>query len=175
MQQNGKFARHITQAGWSRIVRRLRDKCEWYGRTLVIADKWFPSSQRCSECGHVDGKKSLDVRDWTCSECGTCHDRDINAAKNLNRALADPNSSTRRPGRTRGASGRRFRSMNNTIPRQATAGIAGGEVNWKICALMCSRLRKKRSKAYFCILRYPSPILMIWLTSSTLHDKNERG
>ncbi|MCS4053126.1 putative transposase [Salinibacter ruber] len=85
MQQNGKLARHITQAGWSQIVRRLRDKCEWYGRTLVIADKWFPSSQRCSECGHVDGKKSLDVRDWTCDECGTCHDRDINAAKNLSR------------------------------------------------------------------------------------------
>ncbi len=85
MQQNGKLARHITQAGWSQIVRRLRDKCKWYGRTLVIADKWFPSSQRCSECGLVDGKKSLDVRDWTCDECGTCHDRDINAAKNLSR------------------------------------------------------------------------------------------
>ncbi len=83
MQQNGRLARHITQAGWSQIVRRLRDKCKWYGRTLVIADKWFPSSQRCSECGHIDGKKPLDVRDWTCSECGTCHDRDINAAKNL--------------------------------------------------------------------------------------------
>ncbi|MGM0705221.1 MAG: zinc ribbon domain-containing protein [Bacteroidota bacterium] len=85
MQQNGKLARHIGQAGWNQIVRRLRDKCEWYGRTLVIADKWFPSSQRCSECGHVDGKKSLDVRDWTCSECRTHHDRDINAAKNRSR------------------------------------------------------------------------------------------
>jgi len=85
MQQNGNLARHISQAGWNQIVRRLRDKCEWYGRTLVIADKWFPSSQRCSECGHVDGKKPLDVRDWTCSECGENHDRDINAAKNLSR------------------------------------------------------------------------------------------
>jgi len=85
MQQNGNLARHIGQAGWNQIVRRLRDKCEWHRRTLVIADKWFPSSQRCSECGHVDGKKSLDVRDWTCSECGTHHDRDLNAAKNLSR------------------------------------------------------------------------------------------
>ena len=83
MQQNGNLARHIGQAGWNQIVRRLRDKCEWYGRTLVIADKWFPSSQRCSECGHVSGKKPLDVRDWTCPECGEHHDRDINAAKNL--------------------------------------------------------------------------------------------
>jgi putative transposase len=85
MQQNGRLARHITQAGWGQIVRRLRDKCEWYGRTLVIADKWFPSSQRCSECGHIDGKKPLDVREWTCSECGAHHNRDINAAKNLSR------------------------------------------------------------------------------------------
>ena len=85
MQQNGNLARHIGQAGWNQIVRRLRDKCEWYGRTLVIADKWFPSSQRCSECGHVSGKKPLDVRDWTCPECGEHHDRDINAAKNLSR------------------------------------------------------------------------------------------
>ena len=85
MQQNGRLARQIGQAGWSQIVRRLRDKCKWYGRTLIIADKWFPSSQRCSECGHVGGKKPLDVRDWTCPKCEEHHDRDINAAKNLSR------------------------------------------------------------------------------------------
>jgi putative transposase len=86
MQQNGSLARHIGQAGWGRIVRRLKDKCKWYGRALVIAGKWFPSSQRCCECGHVGGKKKpLGVRDWTCSQCDTCHDRDINAAKNLSR------------------------------------------------------------------------------------------
>ena len=83
--QNKNLAHHISQAGWNQIVRRLKDKCKWYGRTLVIADKWFPSSQRCSECGHVDGKKPLGVRGWTCSECGEHHDRDINAAKNLSR------------------------------------------------------------------------------------------
>ena len=85
MQQNGSLARHIGQAGWSQIVRRLRDKCRWYGRTLIIADKWFPSSQRCSECGRVDGKKPLDLREWTCPKCEEHHDRDINAAKNLSR------------------------------------------------------------------------------------------
>ncbi|MCS3955369.1 IS605 OrfB family transposase [Salinibacter ruber] len=94
MQQNGNLARHIGGAGWNQIVRRLRDKRKWYSRTLVIADKWFPSSQRCSECGYVDGKKPLGRRSWTCSECGQHHDRDVNAAKNLSRALADPNSST---------------------------------------------------------------------------------
>ena len=85
MQQNGRLAHHIGQAGWNQIVRRLRDKCDWYGRTLVIADKWFPSTKRCSACGHIGESKPLDVREWTCSECGTHHDRDINAAKNLSR------------------------------------------------------------------------------------------
>ena len=85
MMQNSNLARHIKEAGWGQIVRRLRDKCKRYGRTLIIAGKWFPSSQRCSECGHVNGKKPLDVRDWTCPECEEHHDRDINAAKNLSR------------------------------------------------------------------------------------------
>ncbi|WP_272503082.1 zinc ribbon domain-containing protein [Salinibacter ruber] len=61
-------------------------------------------------------KKPLGRRSWACGGCGTCHDRDINAAKNLSGALAGPNLRTRRPDRTRGASGRRFWSMNNTIP-----------------------------------------------------------
>ncbi|WP_272505690.1 zinc ribbon domain-containing protein [Salinibacter ruber] len=74
-------------------------------------------------------KKPLGRRSWACGGCGTCHDRDINAAKNLSGAPADPNSCTWRPDRTRGVSGRRFRSMNGRIPRQATAGIAGGKVN----------------------------------------------
>jgi putative transposase len=85
MQQSGSLAHHIGQAGWAQIVRRLEDKCKWYGRTLVVADKWFASSQRCSECGHIGGKKPLDVREWTCSKCSAHHDRDINAAKNLSR------------------------------------------------------------------------------------------
>ena len=85
MQQNGRLARHIKQAGWGQIVRRLREKCEWYGRTLVVAGKWFPSTKRCSACGHIGESKPLDVREWTCSECGSHHDRDINAAKNLSR------------------------------------------------------------------------------------------
>jgi len=61
-QKNGSLARHIAQAGWGQIVRRFRDKCAWSRRALVIADKWFPSSQRCSECGHAYGKKPLDER-----------------------------------------------------------------------------------------------------------------
>ena len=67
------------------ILSRLEDKCEWYGRTLVIANQWFPSSQLCSSCSWQYEDLSRDEREWTCPECGCVHGRDVNAAKNLSR------------------------------------------------------------------------------------------
>lgn len=61
----------------------LTYKAEWYGRDLVIADRWFPSSQICSSCGNRGEKLHLGIRQWSCSGCGTRHDRDTNAAINL--------------------------------------------------------------------------------------------
>jgi putative transposase len=81
--QNHKLAQAIADASWAELVRQLEYKCQWYGRTLVKIDRWFPSSKRCGHCGHVVDKLSLDVREWVCPECGTHHDRDINAAQNI--------------------------------------------------------------------------------------------
>ena len=53
------------------------------GKEVIKIDKWFPSSQICSDCGNNDGKKGLHIREWTCSKCNTNHDRDINASKNI--------------------------------------------------------------------------------------------
>ena len=58
-------------------------KATWYGRRLIKIDKFYPSSKRCSHCGHVLESLALDVREWTCPECSAHHDRDINAAKNV--------------------------------------------------------------------------------------------
>jgi putative transposase len=58
-------------------------KCERAGRTLVVIDRWFPSSKTCSACGHLLAELSLSTRHWTCPSCGARHDRDINAAKNI--------------------------------------------------------------------------------------------
>ena len=83
MKRNHCLAKSISDAGWSEFVRQLEYKARWYGRELVGIDRWYPSSKTCSACGHVQGKMPLSVREWTCPECGTIHDRDINAARNI--------------------------------------------------------------------------------------------
>ena len=83
MQKNHCLAKSISDAGWSEFVRQLEYKALWYGRTLVGIDRWYPSSKRCSDCGHTVSKLPLSVREWVCPECGSIHDRDINAARNV--------------------------------------------------------------------------------------------
>lgn len=61
----------------------LEYKAQWYGRDVIIVDRWFPSSKLCSSRGALAGTMPLHVRNWTCGGCGTVHDRDVNAAKNL--------------------------------------------------------------------------------------------
>ena len=83
MLRNHKLAKNISDVSWSSFVAKLQYKAEWYGREIVKIDKWFPSSQICSECGHKDGKKPLKIREWTCPICHAHHDRDINASINI--------------------------------------------------------------------------------------------
>ena len=83
MVKNHSLAQSISDASWGELVRQLQYKSEWYGRELVKIDRWFPSSKRCSCCGHIVEKMLLNVRDWVCPQCGTKHDRDVNAANNI--------------------------------------------------------------------------------------------
>jgi putative transposase len=78
-----RLAKSVHDAGWSTFVNMLEYKAVRYGRTLTKVERAFPSSQVCSACGHRDGPKPLHIRTWTCPACGTRHDRDHNAAKNV--------------------------------------------------------------------------------------------
>jgi putative transposase len=83
MAKHPTLAKAIHDVGWGELVRQLTYKAAWYARTLVAIDKWYPSSKRCSDCGHVLDSLSLDVRRWACPACGVAHDRDVNAAQNI--------------------------------------------------------------------------------------------
>ena len=83
MQKNRCLSKSISDASWSEFVRQLEYKAHWYGRALVGIDRWYPSSKRCSDCGHTVAAMPLNVREWTCPECGSIHDRDVNAARNV--------------------------------------------------------------------------------------------
>ena len=85
MTRNHSLARAISGAAWAELRAMLEYKCDWYGRELVMIDRFYPSSKICSACGHVAASLPLNVREWRCA-CGAVHDRDINAARNIRAA-----------------------------------------------------------------------------------------
>jgi putative transposase len=82
MVKNHTLARAICDAAWAQFRSMLEYKADWYGRDLVVVDRWFPSSKLCSACGRLMEKMPLNVREWACP-CGAVHDRDVNAARNI--------------------------------------------------------------------------------------------
>ncbi|HYA31175.1 MAG TPA: transposase, partial [Thermodesulfovibrionales bacterium] len=85
MLRNENLARAISDVGFGKFRRQMRYKSIPYGTRLVIADRWYPSSKTCSECGFVFDGLTLKDGEWTCPHCGAHHERDVNAAKNLKR------------------------------------------------------------------------------------------
>lgn len=88
MQKNRKLSRSISDIGFGEFRRQLTYKAEGYDAKVVVADRWFPSSKLCSDCGFKMDILSLSIREWVCPECGCVHDRDVNAAINLKQLLA---------------------------------------------------------------------------------------
>ena len=127
MIRNRHLARVISDCGWGEFRRQLEYKCERAGRELIVIDRWYPSSKTCSACGHLLAELSLSTRHWTCPSCGSRHDRDINAAKNIlaaGLAVSACGADVRHSGSSR------MRSAVRQEPRPVTAGIPvfqGGE------------------------------------------------
>jgi putative transposase len=108
MIRNRHLARAISDCGWGEFRRQLEYKCQRYGRQLVVIDRFYPSSKTCSACGHLLAELSLGTRHWTCPSCGTRHDRDVNAAKNIlavGQAVTACGADVRHSGTPRGAIG----------------------------------------------------------------------
>jgi putative transposase len=81
--KRGMLSRSMQDASFGEFRRQLQYKASWYGRTVFVVDRYFPSSKTCSCCGHMLDELRLDVREWTCPKCGTVHDRDVTAAVNV--------------------------------------------------------------------------------------------
>ncbi len=120
MVRNRHLARAISDCGWGEFRRQLEYKCQRYGRDLVVIDRWYPSSKTCSACGHLLAELSLSIRHWRCPSCGTRHDRDTNAAKNI---LAAGLAVSACGGDVRHSGSSRMRSPVKQEPRPARAGI----------------------------------------------------
>ena len=136
----------------ARFRRQLEYKCERYGRALVVIDRWYPLSKTCSACGHLLAELSLSTRHWPCPSCGSRHDRDINAAKNILAAgLAVARSS---PGDACGADVRhsgssRVQSAVKQEPWPVTAGSPSFRAgsSQRITTLRSTSPRPIRAKA----------------------------
>ena len=95
MVKNHCLSKAISDVSWSNFVTKLKYKADWYGKEVIVIDRFYPSSKTCSCCDHIKENLSLDERTWTCSKCNTIHDRDVNASKNiLRRALTIKSSGT---------------------------------------------------------------------------------
>ncbi|GAA1816809.1 RNA-guided endonuclease TnpB family protein [Actinomadura chokoriensis] len=115
MVRNRRLARAISDCGWGEFRRQLEYKAHRAGRTLIVIDRWYPSSKTCSACGYLLAELSLSTRRWTCPGCRTRHDRDHNAAENIlaaGRAVAAGSA----PGEVCGADVRR---QGPSLPQSA--------------------------------------------------------
>jgi len=104
MVTNRKLARAISDAGWYSFRQMIEGKSIRYGRDFQVISRWEPTSQRCSSCGQLGGKKPLNVREWTCLHCGAVHDRDINAAINIQVAGGQSETQNGRGGKRKSSS-----------------------------------------------------------------------
>jgi putative transposase len=129
MLKNRKLAKAIADVSWGELVRQLHYKAEWYGRTVVAVDRFFPSSKTCNECGWVVAELGLEVREWVCGGCGSELDRDVNAARNILaegiRLLALESTAKAEYAATTTTTTRKKTSQERASTKRSTVGQAG--------------------------------------------------
>jgi len=116
------LSRCISDAGWREFRCMLEYKTKWYGSSLIIAPRFYPSSKTCSNCGHLIDKLPLEIREWRCEVCQSIHDRDLNAAKNLLRFNTGSSPGIYACGDTSYGANRKFAS-NVSMKQEVMNGI----------------------------------------------------
>ncbi len=127
MVKNRKLSRAISDLGWRSFRTMLEAKSEMYGRDFRVIDRWIPTSQTCSCCGFNGGKKELSVREWTCLNCGSIHDRDLNAAKNIKVAGGQPETKNGRGGGRKSVVKAAASNETSTVPQYKQLSKFHGE------------------------------------------------
>ncbi|MEV1143696.1 RNA-guided endonuclease TnpB family protein [Micromonospora sp. NPDC049799] len=122
MLANRRLARHIADAGFAELRRQLAYKTQWNGGRLLVADRWYPSSKTCSECGAVKAKLALSERKYDCQACGLVLDRDLNAARNL--AALAANAATAGSGPVAGRGANRKTPLTGPVAVKRQPGTA---------------------------------------------------
>jgi putative transposase len=119
MMANGKLARSIADMGFHAFRRQLDYKAAMAGSQIVVANRWYPSSKTCSDCGHIVETLPLSVREWDCPACGAHHDRDVNAARNLEKMAAS--SAVTACGEDGSGPGRKTRAKPASVKQESSA------------------------------------------------------
>ena len=118
MVKNHSLAKALSDASFGVFGQMLTYKCDWYGKARVRVDRFFPSSKRCSSCGHIVERLPLEIRDWVCPECSAAHDRDENAARNILAAGHADNQNAQggrvRPAKAKASKGSVRRTVNRS-------------------------------------------------------------
>ena len=112
MLKNHHLAGAIADVGMGEFRRQVDYKAAWAGRKVVAVDRWLPSSKTCGQCGSVQQKMPLSVREWTCPDCGTRHDRDVNAANVILKCATAGNAGTDARGGGKNLSGHESLTCN---------------------------------------------------------------
>ena len=92
MFKNKKWAPKLQKIGLHKLLQMIKYKSEWYEKTFIQIDRFYPSSKTCNKCGYQKKDLTLDIRQWTCPSCHTHHNRDTNAAKNILKEAININS-----------------------------------------------------------------------------------
>ncbi|MFU8854207.1 IS607 family element RNA-guided endonuclease TnpB [Micromonospora sp. SL1-18] len=125
MLRNRRLARKVADAGFGEIRRQAAYKAEWNGGRRILADRWYPSSKTCSDCGAVKAKLPLRVRTYRCDSCGLVLDRDLNAARNLAALAREVTTAGSGPVAGRGADHKTRPGGPVAVKRQPGAAHAG--------------------------------------------------